>query len=283
MDTIRSSKNLTNPPADNATDSESPLGISAHLIIPPNVSDEHIPQITSSSIPVIKGASSLPQTVSLTQDGLNPATVAAIVRSRVFSYPLICLSLHVKMIPSENLNRSGYSEPTEERPIDMEMQTRPATRSVLNRLAIWRMSSPDRLRTESPVHPSKMNLKISWEVLLLPLHLIISIIQFLVILFCVIVSIVWVIPCVVLSVGWAAVVFLCAGRGHDDDDDDDDDFDTFLCWGVFPCCGVGFFVAIAIYGCKCIWGLGMVLVNPDNTSGINNWMMTSIKNMLDPF
>jgi hypothetical protein len=146
-----------------------------------------------------------------------------------------------------------------------------------------------RRRTEgedihSHVHPFKKLTKFWWELLVLPLRTIISIVKFLVILLCTITSIVWAIPCIIPFVGWAVAVFISAGdRCTDDNDDDDDDFDKFMCWGVFPCCGVGFFPALAVYGCKRIWGLGTVVVNPDNTSGLNNWLATSIRDTLDSF
>ena len=125
-------------------------------------------------------------------------------------------------------------------------------------------------------HPFKKLMKSLWKLLVIPFGIAMSIVKFLVLLLCIITSIVWVIPCIILFVVWSAAVFITAGDRCDDDDDDDDAFDTFGCWGVIPCCGTGFFFALAIIGFKAIWVLGMVLVNPDDTSGLNNWVVTSV-------
>jgi len=180
------------------------------------------------------------------------------------------------------------SEPIEQTPVnDVDMSTRPSekrsTRLSGMELPVWRKRTEDD-DIQSHVHPFKKLAKFLWELLVLPFRLIISVVKFLVILLCIIISIVWIIPCTILSVGWATTVFISAGnRCTDDDDDDDDDFDNFLCWGVFPCCGIGFFPALAIYGCQGILGLGTVLVNPDNTSGLNNWLATSIRKFLEHY
>jgi hypothetical protein len=135
--------------------------------------------------------------------------------------------------------------------------------------------------TQSHVHPFKKRMKNLWKLLGIPFRIILSVVKFLVMLLCLIMSIVWAIPCIILFIAWASAVFITAGDRCDDDDDDDDAFDLFRCWGVIPCCGTGFFFALAIIGCKGIWSLGAVLVNPDNTSGLNNWVATSIHDMLD--